>query len=68
MMTHPKPKPKRSKPHPDPTVATLAEIVQSEGLDPSPTLLNKLLLFWVKSAADAQVRGARIAKEVKKEE
>ena len=47
---------------------TGTEIVQSEGVKPSRGLLNKLLLFWVKSAADAQVRGARIAKEVHKQE
>lgn len=52
----------------DETIATLNDILASEGIRPKRSLLNKLLLFWVKSASEAQTRGIRIARQVQKEQ
>lgn len=59
--------PAKSKTNNDPTVDTLEEIFESEGVEPKRSLINKLLFFWVKSTADAQARGVRIAHKVNKE-
>lgn len=64
-MANPKKAPSAARRPRDETVETLKEIIKSEGVAPKRSLVNKLLLFWVKSSAAAQARGVRIALQVK---
>lgn len=59
-------KKKPTPPKPDETDEILAEILESEGVVPKRSLVNKLLLFWVKSGSEAQQEGIRIGRHVSK--